>query len=386
MDLDVLRNKSMRYIVGLTAGRSCRGIDAALIRVKGSGADLQVKVIKAKHFPYEPGIRTRLLVTRKDATEAGLLNFLLGERLAVAATEMLRVAHAELFEVDLIASAGHIVAHMPKRGGSIENGSLQVGEPAVIAERTGVPVISGFAGADIAAGGQGAPLSTFGNWSLFSRKDRIAANLHLGGITSMTVAPADINEAIGFEIGPGNLALDGAMRILTGGTSDMDRNGDIASKGVVIDEFLDFLLDHAFFAKVPPKSVGFDEFSPESYLRDGLAGRKDHSIADLMATVTAAMSYSIVRAFNRFVKPRFNVSRVIVDGGGAANDALLKRIRSGMPDVTVRTSDEYKLPCAELDAIQIAMLANETVFHHTANVPTATGAKENVVMGNITPA
>lgn len=376
----------MRYIVGLTAGHSCRGIDAVLIRVKGSGASLQVKVVKSKHFPHAPGLRTRLLVTRKDAHEVGLLNFLLGERLAEAASEMCRMAHAELLEVDAIASQGHTVAHLPPRGASIETGTLQVGEPAVIAERTNVCVMSGFAAGDMAAGGQGAPLSTFGNWSLFSREDRVVANLHLGGITSMTVAPPAMEEAIGFEVGPGNIALDGAIRILTGGTSEMDRAGEIASKGVVIDEFLDFLLDHAYFAKVPPKSVAQDEFCPELYLRDGLAGRKDHSISDLMATVTAAVSYSIVRAFNRFVKPRFNVSRVIVDGGGVANDALMKRIRSGMPDVTLRSSDEYKLPCAELDAIHVAILGNELICEQPANVPSATGANSPAIIGTITPA
>jgi anhydro-N-acetylmuramic acid kinase len=376
----------MRYIIGLTAGHSCRGIDAALIRVKGSGAALQVKVVKAKHFPYEPGLRTRLLVTRKDAHEVGLLNYELGERLAEAASEMCRKAHAELLEVDLIASAGHTVAHLPPRGGSVEVGSLQIGEPAVIAERNNISVVSGFAAGDMAVSGQGAPLSAFGNWSLFSRPDRIVANLHLGGITSMTVAPPALEESIGFEVGPGNIALDGAIRILTGGTSELDRAGEIASKGVVIDEFLDFLLDHSYFAKVPPKSVAKDEFSPESYLRDGLAGRKDHSIADLMATVTAAVSYSIVRGFNRFVKPRFNVSRVIVDGGGVANDALMKRIRSGMPDVTLRSSDEYKLPCTELDAIHVAILGNEMICQKPANVPSATGAESPAVIGTITPA
>lgn len=376
----------MRYIIGLTAGHSCRGIDAALIRVKGSGADLQVKVVKAKHFPHVPGMRTRLLVTRKDAQEVGLLNTLLGERLAEAAAEMCRMAHAELLEVDVIASQGHSVAHLPPRGGSIEVGTLQIGEPAVIAERTNICVVSGFAAGDMAAAGQGAPLNTFGNWSLFSRQDRVVANLHLGGITSLTVSPPALEECIGFEIGPGNIALDGAIRILTGGTSELDRGGDIASKGVVVDEFLDFLLDHSYFAKVPPKSVAQDEFSPETYLRDGIAGRKDHAIADLMATVTAAVSYSIVRAFNRFIKPRFNVSRVIVDGGGVANDALMKRIRSGMPDMTLRTSDEYKLPCAELDAIHIAILGNEMICDQAANVPSATGAKSPVVIGTFTPA
>ncbi len=376
----------MRYIVGLTSGYSCRGIDAVLIRIKGSGPALQVKVVKAKHFPYESGLRTRLLVTRKDAHEVGLLNFELGGHLADAAAEMCRMAHAELLEVDAIATAGHNVAHLPPRGGSIEIGTMQIGEPAVIAERTNICVVSGFAAGDMAAGGQGAPLSTFGNWSLFSREDRVVANLHLGGVTSMTVAPPALEEAIGFEIGPGNIALDGAIRILTGGTSELDRAGEIASKGVVIDEFLDFLLDHAYFAKVPPKSVAHSEFCPESYLRDGLAGRKDQSIADLMATVTAAVSYSIVRAFNRFVKPRFNVSRVIVDGGGVANDALMKRIRSGMPDVTLRSSDEYKLPCAELDAIHVAILGNEMICEQAANVPSATGANCPAVIGTMTPA
>lgn len=381
-----IKKKPTRYAIGISCGNSCRGADAALVRVKGTGSDLAIKLIRFKHFPYSQGLRTRLIVSRKDAREICLLNFELGEFLAEATADMQRIAHAEMCEVDFVASTGFSVAHHPPRGYDHAVGTMQVGEPAVIAERTNLPVASDFRARDIAGGGQGGPISAYPDWTLFKREDRTIARVHLGGITSISVLTPKLEDVVAFDAGPGTVAIDGAVRLLTGGNQEVDDKGAAAMKGVVIDEFLEYLLDHPYFAKVPPKCTSREEFGPEVYLRDALAGRKDRAIEDLLATVTSAVSYCIVRAFNRFVKPQFQVSRLILSGGGVANQALLTRVKNGLSDITVRMSDEYGLPHDAVDAVGAAILGNETFCGTPCNVPHATGAKGPIVLGRITPA
>jgi anhydro-N-acetylmuramic acid kinase len=264
-------------------------------------------------------------------------------------------------------------------------GELQIGDSAVIAERTGLPVVSDFQARDLAAGGQGRPLTAYADWTLFAREDRIVGHLHLGAIASLSVIPPNFEDVIAFDTGPANMAIDGAMRLVTSGTQESDHKGKVAAKGVVIDEFLEYLLDHAFFARVPPKSTGREAFGPETYLRDALAGRKDHSLEDLVATVTAAVGYSIIRAYNRFVKPQYELARLIVSGGGTSNRTLLRHIRKGLPGTMLRISDDYGLPHQALDACSMAILGNETICGKSANVPLATGARHAVVLGKITP-
>ncbi|GMU92542.1 MAG: anhydro-N-acetylmuramic acid kinase [Candidatus Hydrogenedentota bacterium] len=381
-----IRKKPTRYAIGLTCGSSCRGVDAALVRIRGTGPNIHLKLLKSRHFPYASGMRTRLIVARKDTREVCLLNFELGEFLAEAVVEMQRAAHAEMCEVDFVASTGFTIAHHPPRGYDQDVGTFSVGEPAIIAERTQLPVASDFRPRDMAAGGQGGPITAYSDWVLFRREDRTVARIHLGGITNIALLAPKLDDVVAFDAGPGMIAIDGATRLLTGGSQEIDNKGEAATKGVVIDEFLDFLLDHPYFAKVPPKSTSRDEFGPEVYLRDALAGRKDHSFEDLMATVTSAVSYCIVRAYNRFVKPQFSISRVILSGGGVQNQALLQRIKNGLPDVTIRLSDEYGLPAQAVDAIGAAVLGNETFCGTPCNVPHATGAQHPVVLGKITPA
>ena len=381
-----IKKKPTRYAIGLSAGNSCRGVDAALVRIKGTGKDIAIKLIRSKHFPYSQGLRTRLIVSRKDAREMCLLNFELGEFLAEATVEMQRIAHAEMCEVDFVASTGFSVAHNPPRGYDQSVGTMQVGEPSVIAERTNLPVVSDFRARDMAGGGQGGPISAYPDWALFRRDDRTVAHVHLGGLASVSVVTPKLEDMVAFDAGPATVAIDGAVRLLTGGNQEIDEKGAAAAKGVVIDEFLDYLLDHPYFAKVPPKCTSREEFGPEVYLRDALAGRKEASFDDLLATVTSAVSYCIVRAFNRFVKPQYEVSRLIVSGGGVVNQALLARVKNGLSDLTIRMSDEYGLPHDAVDAISVAILGNETFCGTPCNVPHATGAKGPIVLGRITPA
>lgn len=384
MDLNALRDQPRRYIVGLMSGTSCDGVDAALVRVRGTGASLQIKLCSFATTPYPEKLRLRLLAPRMDAAEICALNVEVGEHMAAAAKQAIDTAPGNI-RVDLIATSGHTIAHMPPRGNP-GHGTLQVGEPAILAQVCGLPVISDFRQRDMAAGGQGAPLVPYADWILFHRDDRTVALLNIGGIANITVVPPKFDQVMAFDTGPGNMAIDGAVRLLTSGKKQFDKDGEAAARGVVIDEFLDYLLDHPYFLQEPPKSTGREEFGPEMYLRDAIAARKSqHSFEDIVATVTTAVAFSIIRAHNRFIKPKYELDRLIVSGGGAHNNALLQRLKQGFPGVVVRTSDKYNVPADAREAIAFAMLGNETVCGTPANVPQATGAKSAVVLGKITP-
>ncbi len=383
--LESLRQKTVRYAVGLVSGSSCEGIDAALVRIKGNGPGMLLKLVRFQNTPYTPGFRNRLLAPRIDQHEAALLDFELGERFAEAGKELLKDCAEEVLEgIDFVALQGHNLSHIPPRGAS-PVGALQVGQPAIIAERLERPVVSGFCMRDMAAGGQGAPLMPYADWLMFARPDRAVAILSLGGVSTFTVVPPRYEDILAFDAGPATIAIDGAVRLLTSGNYEMDTDGEMASKGVVIDEFLEYLLEHPFFSRVPPKSTSREEFAPEIYLRDALNARRGHSLEDLLATVTESVAFTIIRAYNRFIKSQFTLSRLIVSGGGAQNKTLMRLLKKGFDEVVIRKSDDYGIPREAREAIAFAILGNETLSGSPANVPQATGAKRRVVLGHITP-
>jgi anhydro-N-acetylmuramic acid kinase len=385
MNLEALRAKPARFIIGLTSGSSCSGIKAAVVRVKGTGPGLTIKLLHHQAFPLTPGLRTRLQVPRIDARETCLLNFEMGERLAEAALEMKHWAAHDGIEIDFVASDGHLLGHFPPRGtGTV--GSLAIGESTVIAARTDLPVVDDFRSRDMAAGGQGSTLAGYPQWLLFGRKDRTVVSLGMGGLLSCTVVTPRFDDVMTFDVGPCGLAIDGAMRLLTAGSKETDEGGETAKRGVVIDEFLDYLLDHPYFSQVPPKSTSREEFGAETYLRDALNSRRgNYGIEDLMATVTTAVAYSMARAYKRFIVPNCDVARIVVSGGCSQNALLIGRME-GMLEPLIRSSDEYGLDYDAVSPVAAAVLGNETFCGSPSNAPKASGAREAVVLGRITPA
>lgn len=384
LDLDYLRKKQARFVLGMMSGSSCDGIDAALVRIKGTGPEIVIKQLAYKNFSYPDALRTRLLDEHMSIREVCLLNFEMGERFADAALTMMGVAEEKQIIIDFIASHGQTVMHVPPRAND-KAGTLQIGESAIIAERTQLPVISDFRQRDMAAGGQGAPLVPYADWLLFRKLEHKVACLNIGGIANFTVVTPNFEDIIAFDTGPGNIAIDGAVRILTKGEEQMDKDGAAAHKGLIIDEFMDYLLSHRYFSKQPPKSTGREEFGAEVYLRDALSSRKEHAYEDIIATVTGAVAASIVTAYKRFIEPYHECTQIIVGGGGAKNKTLLSLLRKGLPDIQLYRSDQYGIPDGAREAIAFAILGNETIFGTPANVPQATGADHPVILGKITP-
>lgn len=382
--LDELRERPVRYIVGLMSGTSCDGVDAALVRIKRHGPKTRVKLIAFKTLPYAAALKVRLLSEKKDAKEVCSLSFELGEIFAQAAVAMQEEAAQNDCKVDLVASHGHTVAHFPPRKGQALHGTLQIGEPAVIAERTGVPVVSDFRLRDIAAGGQGAPLVPYADWVLFRRPDGNVGCLNIGGIANITVVTPKLKDVFAFDTGPGNMPIDGAMRLLTRGQQHLDWDGANAAKGKVLDDLLDRLLDHEYFRRLPPKSTGREEFGESVYLPQEIMNRTQYAPEDVMATVTMAVARSIALAHQRFIAPLHPIKQLIVGGGGARNRTLMKRLQAELAPLDVRTSDEVGLPGDAREAIAFAILGNESLCLSPANVPGATGAHHPAILGKFT--
>lgn len=385
MDIEAIRNKKARFVIGLMSGTSCDGVDAVLVRIKGTGISLAMKLIAHQTFPYANDLRNRLLAEHMTAKDVCLLTFELGEVMAEACLAMMDIAEDNQQEVDFIAVHGHTIAHYPPGSSTGRVGTLQIGESAVIAQRTKKPVVSDFRVRDMAAGGQGAPLVPYADWLLFRREDRTVVCLNIGGIANITVVPPKFEDILAFDTGPGNIAIDGAVRLLSRGTRSYDENGETARRGKVINEFLEYLLSDSYFSKEPPKSTGRERFGVDAYLRDALANRREHSYEDLIATITQATAQSIADAYKNYVAPKYDVAHIIVSGGGAMNSTLMLKLKEALPDVKIYISDRIGISYDAREAIAFAILGNETICGTPANVPQATGASEAVVLGKITP-
>ena len=339
----------------------------------------------AHRVPHDNDLRNRLLTEHMTAKDVCLLNFELGEVMAEACLSMMDIAEDNQVEVDFISVHGHTVGHYPPGAGTNQVGTLQVGEAAVIVQRTKIPVVSDFRVRDMAAGGQGAPLVPYADWLLFRRDDRTVVCLNIGGIANITVVTPKFEDVLAFDTGPGNIAIDGAVRLLSRGARAFDENGEAAKRGKVIDEFLEYLLSDSYFSKEPPKSTGRERFGVEAYLRDALANRREHPYEDLIATVTQATVQSVAEAYRNYVIPKYDVAHMIVSGGGAMNSTLMFRLQEALPEIKIYISDRIGISYDAREAIAFAILGNETVCGTPANVPQATGASEAVVLGKITP-
>jgi anhydro-N-acetylmuramic acid kinase len=287
-----------------------------------------------------------------------------------------------LDDVDLIGHHGVILFH--------GNGfHVDICEGSVIAERTGIDVITDFRVRDCAAGGQGAPLSPYVDWILFNAPDRCRAVQNIGGIANVCAIPrnATVDDLIGFDTGPGNMIIDGLVGLISAGELAYDRDGAIAASGTVDAELLEELMGHPFIGRGLPKCAGREEFgvffASDLLERTRAEGRAD---ADVVATATAFTAHAIAGAYKRFVAPKMQLDEVIITGGGAYNPVIMRHLGELLAPTPVVTHDAYGIPAAAREAVSWAVLANETLMGNPANVCQVTGAKRRVVLGKIIPA
>jgi anhydro-N-acetylmuramic acid kinase len=381
-----------RLLVGLMAGTSLDGVDAALVRVAGPATAPRVRLLEFIPAPYSPGVRRRVLRVAAGhpvpAGEISQLNFLLGALFADAAIEVCRKAGITTRRLAGIGTHGQTIFHQGNataEAGHKIGSTFQIAEPAVIAEGTGAMVVANFRTADMAAGGQGAPLVPLVDYLLLRDGKQGTVALNIGGISNVTVIPAGaaVEDVYGFDTGPGNMIMDVLVRTFTRGRRHYDQNGRMAARGEVLEDLLAHALRYPFFRKQPPKSAGREQFGEEFVKRVFLSRFPGVRAEDLLRTANELTAATIAGALRRFVFPRTSIARLVVSGGGAHNQLLVRRISEMLPEIKVMTSDVFGLPVDAKEAVAFAILADRTLHGLPGNLPAVTGARKAVVLGSV---
>ncbi len=338
-------------LIGLISGTSVDSIDAACVEIEGEAGNYRIALCSYVSHPWNPQLRSAILdVCRPDAPmpRVTALNFLIGEAFAEASEAAATEAHWDLSTVDAIASHGQTIWHQPEPFSFTETdltsvGTLQIGEAAVIAARTGCCVVSDFRVADMAIGGQGAPLVPFLDFALFANNKETRAIQNLGGIGNVTYlrAGGGLEDLLAFDTGPGNMLMDGISQLSTG--KDRDDNGSLAAQGEVYRPLLVSLLSHPFFEMAPPRTTGREMFGREMAVRTLEQGRTlQLSDADILATCTALTAESIAEAYRKYLDPIARIECVVLGGGGIHNATLLAMLRKALSPARVTVHEEVR--------------------------------------------
>lgn len=378
-------------VVGLMSGTSGDGVDAALVDISGRGRSLKARMLATESLAYPRTLQVRILTASVSGTVGDIchLNALLGEWFANTALQVIRRAKLRPADVALIGSHGQTVHHLPNGiqapGVGAIRSTLQIAEPAVIAERTGITTIANFRPRDIAAGGQGAPLTPLAHALLLKHSRRARLIVNLGGISNVTYVPRGGGQegVVAFDTGPANMVLDGLVTRLTNGRFLMDRDGKLATKGTVDARLLGKLLAHPFLSRRPPKSTGREVFGPS--LIDELVTIQQQqglSIEDLLATCSMWTAKAVGTA-RRWI--RDEVDEVIVGGGGIRNRAIMAHMGAVFAPVPVMTFDALGWESKAFEAVAFAVLAYLTATGQSGNLPAVTGAKHPALLGTIVP-
>lgn len=379
-----------KLYVGLMSGTSADGIDAVVVELFENRGELRTNLLAHVYCGFQPAFRRRVLAACLHGTVAEIceLNFILGEKFSLAAQAAIRRAGLQSSQITAIGSHGQTVHHLPN---AKTPSTLQIGEPCVIAERTGITTVADFRVRDMAAGGQGAPLVPLADWVLFTDKIRPRIVQNIGGIGNLTFLPprAKLTDVIAFDTGPGNMIIDATVAALSGGKLTYDRDGRWAARGKVSEKLLAHGLAHPFLSRRPPKTTGREEFG-EAFLKKFLskARRLRLSDADIVATATDFTAASIANAYRRFILPRLKASQftgmqIILGGGGVRNPTLVRMLQDRTGFGTVCGHEDFGIDSSAKEPLAFAILAHETLNHRPGNVPSATGARRPVVLGKI---
>src|SRR5216683_2822038 len=379
-----MKSKPM-LVLGMMSGTSADGIDVALARISGAPPNLNAMLLGHASVKFPSALRMEILrVAEQHPITAGALsqlNFRLGElfaEAAIAACHKFRVAPRR---ISLIGSHGQTIFHRGKPAnflGRPTASTLQISEPAIIAARTGVTTVGDFRPADIALGGQGAPLVPYLDYLLYRHPKLGRVSLNLGGIANITVLPraAKPQQVFAFDTGPANMLIDALVSHFTRGRQRFDENARVASQGRSIPALLDNLMRDPYLKRAPPKSTG-REYYGHAYLKKVLALGRRHRAKpnDLIRAATIFTALSVVDALNRFVLRKTKIHQLIVSGGGAHNPLILGQISAALPGIEVLPSSRLGIPEDAKEAFAFALLAYEAVHQRPANLPSATGAR-----------
>ncbi len=378
-------------VLGLMSGTSADAIEVALAKV--TAANTPPKLLAHATRPLPPDLRAEILRIAEGApataAQISQLNSRLGHAFAEAALAALREFRVAPSRIALIGSHGQTIFHqgrpIPFLGHPTAS-TLQIGEPAIIAARTGITTIADFRPADIAVGGQGAPLVPFVDYLLYRHAKLGRVSLNLGGIANITVIPAGATPAqvFAFDTGPANMVIDALVTHFTHGRQHFDKDSRLARKGRAVPALLDELLRDPYLRQAPPKSTG-REYYGAAYVQKLLALAKKHRAHpnDLLRSVTLFTALSVVDSLHRFVLPKLKIHQLIVSGGGTHNPLIMAQLAAAISRIEVLPSSQLGIPEDAKEAYAFALLAYETWRHRPSNLPKATGARRPAILGKI---
>ncbi|MDX1438780.1 MAG: anhydro-N-acetylmuramic acid kinase [Rubricoccaceae bacterium] len=380
---------SERNVVGLMSGTSLDGVDVAVVRLSGSGADLSVELLGFKSEPYDPALRSALeaacAVHSSHVKQTSQLHVRLAHTFAEATLHLLEEIGLTTDDIHLVGSHGQTVYHIPDSeslAGMAVRSSLQIGDPSTLAVQLDTPVIADFRATDMALGGQGAPLASYFDYAYFADRKETRGLLNLGGIGNLTILPSGkgSEHVYAFDTGPANMLMDAlAQRLFN---TQFDDRGKFAAAGTPKEGLVDRLLEEAFFQREPPKSTGRELFGPryvERLLRDGPTGSRD-----LLATAMSLTVRSIHDAYTRFVAKNHKLDVLIASGGGTRNTELMRQLAEAFDPVPVKTTADYGIDPDAKEAILFAVLAHEWANGVPTNIPRVTGASRGALLGSLT--
>lgn len=385
-----------RYAVGLMSGTSVDGIDAAVVQITDCpDGKMSVKLIAFENTPFPAAVREDIFTLfdplKATVNKIGSMNVLLGELYAEASLSVIAAAGLSIADIAVIGSHGQTIYHAPeveKLHGYEIHYTVQIGEGSVIAARTGIPCVSDFRPADMAVGGQGAPLVPFTEYLLYREAHRTLLLQNIGGIGNMTVIPAGCTQeqVYAFDTGPGNMIIDGVVERLYPGQQTMDTGGAIARNGRIHEGLLNLLTQEPYYTQPLPKSTGREQFG-SAYIDWLLAYAKQQNIIaeDVVATVTMLTAWSIGDAYRRYVRDHDPADVLLVGGGGSYNPVMIEFLRQEMEPmgVQVMTQEEIGQSSDAKEAVAFALLADYTLKQQPNNLPNVTGAARPIIMGKI---
>jgi anhydro-N-acetylmuramic acid kinase len=388
--------------MGMISGTSVDGIDVVLVEIDGHGQGATLRTVGFETVPYPDAVRAELLALYDDQDGAVArlcsLNVVVGECFAAAAMAACERHGVDPATLRVIGSHGQTVWHQPAHDPALPlsvPSTLQIGEPSVIAAATGAPVVADFRVADMAVGGQGAPLAPYLDWAVFGDAARNRCVQNIGGIGNVTWLPAggDRDGVIAFDTGPGNILIDALVTLLTGGAETFDRDGFHAARGHVDAAMLAELMDDPYLAQRPPKTTGRELYGmaqargwveARGLPSDALTGADPdarQAARALVATATAWTAESIADAYRRYL-PAMPVE-VLVNGGGARNPTLMRMLAERLPGIAVAPTDVAGIDADAKEAIAFALMAHDSLAGLPTNIPGATGARRAVPLGKL---
>jgi anhydro-N-acetylmuramic acid kinase len=367
------------------------GIDAALVKINNNGLTTQIELLNFKTFPYPRSLQNELLEISQPGggtvDQICSLNFLVGEYFADAVLEICKLSKLNIADLDLIGSHGQTIHHLPNKkiylNRSVRS-TLQIGEPAVISNRTKCITVANFRPADMALGGQGAPLVPYFDYLVFRSKEFNRVILNIGGIANVTILKrqCSIHDVLAYDTGPGNMVINALMKKLY--DKDLDEDGKVAQSGTVSEILLSNLMKHTYFSKAIPKSTGREEFGAK-LINQIISINKKLKLKpeDLIATVTELTGFSIAEAIKFSPLAIDEVDELIISGGGIHNQAITRSLAKHFYNSRIVKTDELNIPGDAKEAICFAVLANETIHGNKTNLPAVTGAEQATILGSI---